>query len=805
VSRRIGAFITLLIALRTGSQAFGSQTREHATVRARRVVIFKVDGLNADLLYRTMREKNPATGKSRLPWFSHIFAENGVIFENFYTRGISLSAPSWSMLDTGHHLIIRGNVEYDRFTGHVYDYLNFFPFYIGYARSRNVDMPGVEVLDRAGIGLISDAFSYAQRVQSFQLFQRGVRWSTLQHVLERRLSTKVLLPMLESAGTPPLDELLGHQMEKELQQSLNDAEIFYLDFYTGDLDHEGHATNNLAALLDDLRRLDALAGRMWITIQASALARETLLVVVSDHGMNNVPGIFSQSFSLPDVLNSSEGGAHHVITNRHQLSDYKLMGLNPLVQRVTTPSTASFYLKGEADAYPTAWLDLDGNERAAVHLRNSDLNKIHILLLALSRSDLQKSIRIGAAECLKEAIDRHRAAWEKTAISLDEEMRALKQAIEEREQLIQKLSKKWTAEQRDRGEDKRARRSAKELEDWKREHTEYTGYVSRLRALLNLQPDSERVFQQKIADFLPELTLGENNTVADLEHYVAGPAARGLVSDEKGRLDEQRSFRYVNYFSLLAEQRARNNPQPALSSRPVDFTAMCLPDGVYDPAVDGPQHAYWLYGDETSQLLILVDGAGRIAVKPIGHLTEAKTHNKTQDKSKKLSWSGQQWRPGLPLHLFEDAQLHLQEGVDRAVWLSEWHSEQDWLNAIHMCKYSNAVIGIGEELSPVAENIPGPPGIGPMMLHYERHRRELVQADFHVFAADHWNFNVRNFNPGGNHGGFFRISTHSVWMMAGTGLPTKVVNEPYDSLNFVSTVLTLLDHTPPMPDRAVLR
>jgi hypothetical protein len=114
------------------------------------------------------------------------------------------------------------------------------------------------------------------------------------------------------------------------------------------------------------------------------------------------------------------------------------------------------------------------------------------------------------------------------------------------------------------------------------------------------------------------------------------------------------------------------------------------------------------------------------------------------------------------------------------------------------------VIGIGEELSPVADNIPGPAGIDPIMLRYERHRRELVQADFHVFAADHWNFNVRNFNPGGNHGGFFRISTHSVWMMAGAGLPTKVINEPYDSLNFASTVLTLLEHTPPMPDRALL-
>ncbi|MFL6353093.1 MAG: alkaline phosphatase family protein [Bryobacteraceae bacterium] len=798
MNRRLVAFVTGFIALGACSGIFASQSREQARPRVRRVVIFKIDGLNADLLYRTMRQKDPMTGRSRLPWFSNIFAENGMIFENFYTRGISLSSPSWSMLTTGRHVIIRGNVEYDRFTGHVYDYLNFFPFYMGYARSRNVDMPAVEVLDRAGIPLVSDAFSYAQKFQSFQLFQRGVRWSTLQHVLVQRFSTKVILPMLESAGTPSLDELLGEQTEKELKQSLENPEIFYLDFYTGDMDDQSHATNNPAALLDHLRRLDALAGRMWTKIQATPLAPETLFVVVSDHGMNNVPGIFSESFSLPDVFNSRDGGAHHVITNRHQLSDYKLMGLNPLVQRVTTPSTVSFYLKGEEAHYPTAWLDLDGNERAAVHLRNSDLNKIHILLLELARSDLQQPIRKAAAECLQETIERHRAGWEKTIASLDEEMRALAQAIEQRQQVVRRLPKTWTADQKDHGEDKRARRLAKELNDWKREHGEYTGYLRQLRALLAFQPDSKRAFRQKIADFVPERTLGDNNTVADLEHYVAGPTAEGLVLDESGRLDEERSFRFVDYFSLLSEQRARNNPQPALSSRPIDFIAMCLPDEVYDPAVDSPQHAYWLYGDESSQILILVDRMGRIAVKPIGHLT----HDKT--RSEKLDWSAERWHPGLPLQLFEDTQLKVPPGVSRAAWLSEWHSEQEWLEAVHMCKYSNAVIGIGEELSPVADNVPGPPGISTLMLRYERHRRELVQADFHVFAADHWNFNVRSFNPGGNHGGFFRISTHSVWMMAGAGLPTQVRNEPYDSLNFASSVLALLGYTPPMPDRAVL-
>jgi hypothetical protein len=90
-----------------------------------------------------------------------------------------------------------------------------------------------------------------------------------------------------------------------------------------------------------------------------------------------------------------------------------------------------------------------------------------------------------------------------------------------------------------------------------------------------------------------------------------------------------------------------------------------------------------------------------------------------------------------------------------------------------------------------------------LSLRIERRRRELVQADFHVFASNHWNFNSRFPNPGGNHGSFFRISTHSVWMLAGAGVPVGVVTEPYDSLNFASTVLSLTGQNPPMMDRVV--
>lgn len=774
-----------------------------AGIQARRVVILKVDGLNADLLFRAMREKNSATGKPQLPWFNEIFERHGVTFDNFYTRGISLSAPSWSMLDTGHPLIIKGNVEYDRFTGRVYDYLNFFPFYLGYARQREVDMPSVRVLDEAGIPLLSDAFPYDKRYQGFQLFQRGVRWTTLQRSLKRRLSTHVLLSWVEDPQSGlGFGEGLAKQTEHELVRSLSDPNIEYLDLFTGEIDHAAHSINDPKILGDELAALDSLAGRLWTAIEASPLPGETLFIVVSDHGMNNVPSIYSQTFSLPDLLNSPAGGAHHVVTNRHQLSDYKLAGLDPLVFRVINPSTASFYLNGAANSYPTAWLDLDGNERAAVSLRDSELNRIHILLKELSRTDLAPGSRAAASRYLRILLDRKRPSWEQTIRTLTAELDALSRTISSREQEIKEQPKKWTAEQLRLGLDKAGRRKASELNDWIQERSRYQDYIRHLTALLNLEPGDNNPLRIKIADLIPEMSLGDRNRLYDLQHYVVGPGAKGLVLDARGEIDEKNSFRYVDYFPLFASQVVRNNPQTGIAPHPIDFTAFAADTGAVAKRLHSGTHhfdqAIWLYADDDHQLLELVARDGdsmNLKLIPVAHLSA--------NAEGALAWQPAAWGEGLPFRLFEDSALNLPSGVERDKWLGEWHSEREWFNAIHACEYSNAVIGITEELRPPELALPRQ-NDETLLGRLELRRRDLVQPDFSVFAADHWNFNVRNFNPGGNHGSFLRISTHSVWMMAGAGLPQgKHIDLPYDSLNFGSTVLQLVGKKPPLAARVV--
>jgi arylsulfatase A-like enzyme len=82
------------------------------------------------------------------------------------------------------------------------------------------------------------------------------------------------------------------------------------------------------------------------------------------------------------------------------------------------------------------------------------------------------------------------------------------------------------------------------------------------------------------------------------------------------------------------------------------------------------------------------------------------------------------------------------------------------------------------------------------LARFNQRRRRLAEPDFLIFAHDHWNFNVRNFNPGGNHGSFLRASTHAILLFAGgadTGVPQhRQVQSPYDSLSFVPTILDLM-------------
>lgn len=726
--------------------------------QTKRIVVIKADGLPQAQIDRFVAE-------SRLPKIRRVFYEGGARLQNFYVRGISNSAPSWSLLDTGRRLQIKGNVEYDRYTLRTYDHLYFFPFYVNYIRSRRVDKVGVEILDGLGIPRWMDAFDYHQRVESFQLFQRGARWTTLGDAAKNFFATRSISDIAaEWAGGLDFRGTMTEQYERNLIAKLDDPRVVYLDCFTPEFDHAAHLHRDRTSLLSALENIDALVGRIRAAIEKSPLAAETALVLVSDHGMNTDERVYSQGYNLVALFGSAAGGGHRVVT------------------------------KGHSAKHPTALMDLDGNEQAQIHLRSSDLNLLDLLLRRLKRKELKPELRGAAATAFFDAIDRNRARWTKTLEELQQELDALRCSIKQWQQEWDAQPKRWSKADEEAGRDKTSRRIFARLDQARADERAYSAYARTLANLLALRPDNFDPRKIEIEDVIAPGAMGESNSIYDLQNYIAGLTADGLALASDGSLDLARSFRRVNYFSLLRGVAVRNNVQPGVDSHPVDFVATRIPRETIASAlagVDQPHDdAIWLYGDDERQALILArygahygeDGNLQLRYLPVAKLN--------QDADGGIRFDLTDGKAGLPLQLWEDPALRV---ADRAAWLNGWHGEVEWLRAIHETRYANALIGLHEQL--IAHLAPATTE-DDVLRRFRLRQRRLTQSDLLVLAGDHWNFNARDFNAGGNHGGFLRASARATLMFAGgarTGIPkASRITEPYDSLSFAQTIFALL-------------
>ncbi|MDX6692490.1 MAG: hypothetical protein QOF02_93, partial [Blastocatellia bacterium] len=534
-------------------------------------------------------------------------------------------------------------------------------------------------------------------------------------------------------------------------------------------------------------------------IQKTPQASETALIIVSDHGMNSVNGVYSQGFNLVKLLGSRAGGGHHVVTKRRLMLDYALKGIYPLVPLITTTTDDSYYLKGQSTSYPTALLDFDGNERAAFHLRDSDLNALHIIFQQLQRKDVSAPLRRALSDAFFKTLDARRNDWQKSLSELNEELAALRSLLLKQRAQLDALPKKWTKEETNAGLDEEAQRLFARYDSGLGDERDYAEYARTLNNLLSLRPSSFASGKLKIEDFIARGAMGEPNSIHELQNYVAGAADGGFVLSGDGSLDMTKSFKRIDYLSLLREAAVRNNVQPGVDNHPIDFVALRIPREALAAELDAELmptgDAVWLYGGPQRQALLLAreDEAGRLRLRylPVSGLR--------QEPSGEIHFRRESWRADLPLKIMEDAALSVPSG-SRAEWLDSWHTDLEWLRATHKTTYSNAVVGLNEQL---ARHVPetlqtdasGLSDEERLLRRFRQRQRRLSETDVLVLANDHWNFDVRGFNPGGNHGSFFRISTHATLMMAGgdqTGIPRgERIEEPYDSLSFVPTVLAL--------------
>lgn len=778
-----------------------------------RLVVIKLDGVPYDTVDRFVQERDPHTGKSELPWIDHVFYERGTRLSNFYVRGLSLSASSWSLLDTGQHLQIKGNVEFDRYTLQAYDYLNFLPYIIRGASGTQVDMRGVEVLDSIGVPLLADAYPHQERYLGFSIYQRGVRFVTFQHALANRFKRAPKELFDEWTMGLELRNMIADEIVRELITCLNDPQVHYLDLVLQDFDHLAHHNGDRATQLQVLKQLDGVVGQVWTAIQKSPGAEATALVLVSDHGINSDEQVYSQGFNLVKLLGSPAGGGHHVVTKRRLLLDYAIKAYDPFYSRITTSSSDSYYLKGESANYPTAMLDFDGNERASLHLRDGDLNVLHIILQQLKRKDLAAPVRQALSAAFFSTLDDRRLAWQRNLDQLSEELGALRRAIVKQNQLWNQQPKTFTREDTASGHDEEVRRIYAQLRRWEDQERDYSAYSRTLANLLALRRDNFEPLKLRIEDVIPVLAMGELNSIHQLQNYVVGIPATGLVLKADGSLDMQKSFARVDYFPLLQGIAVRNNVQRNVSHHPIDFVATTIDSDLVRPSLIRPslsetdklsRDAIWVYGGPEQQALILAredsNGQTSFLYRPIKNLE--------QDVEGRIHLQPAPWQPGLPLHIFEDPALAIPSG-DREEWLSKWHTDLEWLRAVHKTQYSNGIIGLYEALGhhSVETDLQALSPDERLIHRFAWRQRRAIEADLLLMANNHWNFDVRGFNPGGNHGSFLRSSTHSTWMLAGgerTGIPHGLlVDEPYDSLSFAPTLLALTgrlrDDMSPLP------
>jgi hypothetical protein len=491
--------------------------------------------------------------------------------------------------------------------------------------------------------------------------------------------------------------------------------------------------------------------------------------------------------------------------------DYSIKGVNPLVPLITTTTPDTYYLKGESTTYPTAMLDFDGNERASIHLRDSDLNVLHILLQQLQRGGLSVAVEKAVTNEFFSVIDRRRAEWQNDLKELQTELGALDRAIEEQRKLWEAQPKKFTKEQQDLGLDDASKRIFVQLDRWESERRRYSEYARTLQNLLSLPSEAFNPSKVKIADVIPKESMGDRNTIYELQNYVVGLGPDGFVLNSDGSLNVDKTFVQIDYFALLQGIAVRNNVQRGVTNKPIDLIATRLSRDLVLPLIDDrdiDEDVIWVSAGANRQALLLSrqDAKGQLSLRylPISNLA--------QDASGRLQFKTISWQAGLPLQIFEDASLKVPT-ADKTAWLSEWHTDSEWLEALHKTHYSNGLVGLHEELArhpieSLSAEDSSLTGDARIMRNYARRKRELVEPDMLIVANDHWNFDVRGFNPGGNHGSFFRISTHSVFMVSGgerTNIPRAIsIDAPYDSLSFVPTLLALTgklrDDSNPVPE-----
>ncbi|MCS6804170.1 MAG: alkaline phosphatase family protein [Acidobacteriota bacterium] len=798
--------LLLLVALWPATGASASRQRPN------RLIVIKVDGLPPDLLAaaafperddllkrlpyaeefrRAVHLFYQQTGReSIMPNARRYFFEQGVVCENMFASTLTLSAASWSVIDTGQPSVIKKHGTFSRDTGYLRSHLDGFRDTWDALRYRGEKTSAVWMLDQIGVSLMLDAFDFQRTWTSPQIYQRlgnseqlflmGKKWLTNDQRGVKDIVRSHLSRLATGIDYTEFNQEVAAEMTaiKVLERDLTGQERYdYLSPYFTLMDHQQHVDPHPDNLIHWLVKLDGLIGRIFEAVERSQRRDETVVAMISDHGSDIKPGQVAFSLPITRLFRTPLFGSHTVTTllveDAYRALTTPVPGVDfPRVyESDTSPYGRKRNARGGEDGYVTAFIDNFGNGRADVNLRNNDLNRLHLILLELQKQPVPPQRFAALRRLFQQTLEETRR-WLEPDLALFEDYHAgakdfARQLGGKADNYSKDIAWRLTTE---------AERDA--------------GQIQTLRRLLSIrfepgQPGLlfDEVFSKpfRISDFIPKKYFGVRNTIYQLSHYTIG-LDENLQWIET-TVDPQGRPVPMNYFQILSDYKAANAPAAGLYN-PFDLIAVKAPvpeiesalraHGLLD-AERALREVVWLkstarrHPHKGGEALILQAQDGTIAYVPINHLQQQADGRITFSLADDVD----------PLGFLKGAGFAPGAAASPLAWMRQFHPLEPWLNATYRTEYGIAIYSLLDILNDPAPTFIDSPEFQQYLIYFssdqlkQRYLRGLKRkyanhlADFIVWSNDLWNFNSKARTSGGSHAGLKPIVTRVTFVAWG--------------------------------------
>ncbi len=724
-----------------------------------RLILIKVDGLSPLVLNSAVDPADPST--DRLPHpelFRDAHSQLRSVLKRdklapnieayFYRRGVRtpmycatlpLSAPSWAVIDTGRPSIVKSNSAFNRFTGDLTSYLD------QLREAMSVTLKGARrtsalwQLDLLDIPILSDYFAEGRAWTSIQFLYRERPTDQLaslgKHLITGgeksknplRLVWRHLAESAYGADYPEKNDrvLASLAGRKVLETDLDGKERYdFLSVLFSSVDHQFHVDPHYENILSWLIRVDDWIGEILAAVEQSERRDSTLVVLLSDHGLDFDPVQLNYSFPINRWLREAQFGGHSVLAPVVEDTEHALtvpvrgVDFTRIYESQESPfgPAVPYGEKG----FATAFTDNTGNPRFDAYLRNSDLNRLHLLMLEVLR-------------CRKrpELLDRIFPEFITTLAEVQGWLRKeIQQSLRAAEGL-QEISKKRS------GDTDAVRRLAADRAAYRRT----ANALERLSAI----PVDKNAWLKwlgrgfRVADFIPKGYFGPNNSLQQLQGYVTG-----WETSPKERWKGPTAFRKIDYTKLFRTVEAAS-ANASGNSRPFHFFSAAVPVALLAVEADRPlRQAIWLVFP-SAEALILESTEGEILYRPLRSLEFV-------GRSIRLTPLADPSRDPFGYSHLAGCWMSPRSWASESTRDHEWQLAPIILAELfrdnHRLARSSAGGGGNEEFA--------------REFHFVQQK-----PDFRVWTFRGWNVNSNSHTPGGSHGNFTELDVRTIFAVWG--------------------------------------